>query len=203
MPLQTDIPWLDSELIDIETLYIHVPSAKLRERLLVRTVTANARRQHVHLLTATRGQDRRYSFSPERVLPALAHQLSPTVRETRLQMTTATSQDAVTDRCWETLEDGLTVIDDMTALNNGPLGESALERASQELAGTPYIVLDPRPPYREIADTSECILRLRWTGSGPVKERIKHPTNDRAIEHITITGDQTTLEDFATPASSV
>lgn len=196
MTLRTHVPWLDRDIQDLETLYLQVPDQRLRHRLLGSAAAASAQEGSVHLLSFT-GRGGRYSFRPEAVLPRLTEQLPREMREERVTIRSIDSQAAVTDRIWDRIDSDTIIADSITDLRTGRVGEEALERAARELGERTILVLDGRPPYSELADRMDCIVRLQWADGSPVKKVCKHPRRQPHSERIRLGDHQKTLEDFA------
>lgn len=196
MTLRTHIRWLDRDIADLDTAYLHVPLPQLRHRLLSAATAAIAREGPVTLLTCP-GPDSRYSFDPETVLPALAERLPATTREDHVDIRALDSATAVTDRAWDDIGARDTIlIDELTDLRTGRLGEQALERAEEKLQDRSLLILDSDPPYRGLAGRMDAILGLRWDG-GPIKDIRKHPHRAARTVPVSLGDHQKTLDEFA------
>lgn len=197
MTLRTHIRWLDRDIADLDTAYLHVPLPQLRHRLLSTATTAMAREGPITLLTFG-GTDDMYGFDPDTVFPALAERLPASLRQERVTIQALDSATAVTDRTWEDIgSEDTVIIDELTNLRSGRLGEQALERVRAELQDRSLLILDSDPPYRGLAERMDAILGLQWDDGSPIKEIRKHP--HRACRNIPVSlGDhQKTLDEFA------
>jgi hypothetical protein len=195
--LRTNIRWLDRDIADLDTAYLHVPLRQLRHRLLSAATTAIARQGPVSLL-AFAGPDGMYSFDPDDVFPVLAERLPADLRQDRIEVRTLDSATAVTDRAWDEIgpEETL-IIDEPTNLRSGRLGEQALKRLRKELRDRQVLVLDSDPPYRGLADRMDAILGLRWDNGGPIKDIRKHPHRTSRTVPVSLGDHQKTLDEFA------
>jgi len=194
--LRTHIRWLDRDIADLDTAYLHVPLPQLRHRLLSAATAAIAREGRVTLLTCP-GPESRYSFDPDTVFPTLADRLPPTIREERVDIRALDSATAVTDRSWDEIGAHDTIITDkLTNLGAGRLGEQALERVQHEIQDRSLLVLDSDQPYRGLAASMEAILGLTWDG-GPIKDIRKHPHRASRTIPVSLGDHQKTLDEFA------
>jgi len=195
--LRTHIRWLDRDIADLDTAYLHIPLPQLRHRLLSAATAAIAHEGPVTMLTFP-GPDDMYGFDPDTVFPALTEQLPANLRQDRVEVRALDSASAVTDRTWEDISTQETIIiDELTNLRVGRIGRQALERAQAELKDRSVLVLDSNPPYNGLAGTMDAILGLRWDNGGPIKDIRKHPHRASRTIPVSVGDHQKTLDEFA------
>ncbi|MDY6770461.1 MAG: hypothetical protein SV186_00720 [Candidatus Nanohaloarchaea archaeon] len=200
MTLRTGIPWLDRDLTGIETCYLYTPHTEIRQALLQRAVTTAMRDGPTLLLSPVNQKTGYYSFEPDRLFPHIK-QKAGTSRE-NLTIQRVDSQKAVTEGYWAGLEHHDTIlVDRLTNLRAGKLGERALERAADGIdrSKASFLLIDTDPPFRALSDAIQTVERLSWDSSGPVKERMQHPDQPPLRERIRLDG-QKTLHQFAEAA---